>query len=137
MTTLRGMPDMAGGTAMALCLINRIGMLVERGDLAAALREAGAFSGADYPICAAIVPVDPRDFEEDFADEAVWGMGALPKDKHLMPWRIEDELRKLGANFVRAGRWQGFAVRDANLITGQQNFSGAETARLVIETLGR
>lgn len=75
--------------------------------------------------------------EEDFADEAVWGMGALPRGKHLMPWRIEDELREAGANFVRAGMWRGFAVRDGNLITGQQNFSGAETARLVIETLGR
>jgi putative intracellular protease/amidase len=41
--------------------------------------------------------------EEDFADNAVWGMGALPRDKHLMPWRIEDELEKLGANFVQAG----------------------------------
>jgi putative intracellular protease/amidase len=75
--------------------------------------------------------------EEDFADNAVWGTGALPRDKHLMPWRIEDELKKLGANFVQAGLWRGFAVRDGNLITGQQNFSGAETANLVIETLGR
>lgn len=75
--------------------------------------------------------------EEDFADNAVWSMGALPKDKHLMPWRIEDELRKLGANFVQAGLWRGFAVRDGNLITGQQNFSGTETANLIIETLGR
>lgn len=75
--------------------------------------------------------------EEDFADEAVWGMGALPRDRHLMPWRIEDELRRLGANFVQGGLWRGFAVRDGNLVTGQQNFSGAETARLVIETLGR
>jgi putative intracellular protease/amidase len=75
--------------------------------------------------------------EEDFADNAVWSMGALPKDKHLMPWRIEDELEKLGANFVQAGMWRGFAVRDGNLITGQQNFSGTETANLIIETLGR
>jgi putative intracellular protease/amidase len=75
--------------------------------------------------------------EEDFADNAVWSMGALPKDKHLMPWRIEDELKKLGANFVQAGLWRGFAVRDGNLITGQQNFSGTETANVVIETLGR
>jgi putative intracellular protease/amidase len=75
--------------------------------------------------------------EEDFADDAVRSMGALPKDKHLMPWRIEDELKKLGANYVQAGLWRGFAVRDGNLITGQQNFSGAETANLVIETLGR
>jgi putative intracellular protease/amidase len=75
--------------------------------------------------------------EEDFADEAVWGMGALPRGQHLMPWRIEDELRALGANYVQAGRWRGFAVRDGNLITGQQNFSGAETAELIIQTLGR
>lgn len=75
--------------------------------------------------------------EEDFADNAVWSYNLLPRDKHLMPWRIEDELKKLGANYVQAGLWRGFAVRDGNLITGQQNFSGAETARLVIETLGR
>lgn len=75
--------------------------------------------------------------EEDFADQAVWSMGALPRDKHLMPWRIEDELRRAGANYVQAGLWREFALRDGNLITGQQNFSGAETAALVIETLGR
>lgn len=75
--------------------------------------------------------------EEDFADDAVWAMGALPKEKHLMPWRIEDELEKLGANYVQAGLWRGFAIRDGNLITGQQNFSGTETANLVIEALGR
>jgi len=75
--------------------------------------------------------------EEDFADNAVWSYGLLPRDRHLMPWRIEDELKALGANFVQAGLWRGFAIRDGNLITGQQNFSGAETAALVIETLGR
>lgn len=75
--------------------------------------------------------------EEDYADNAVWAMGALPRGTHLMPWRIEDELIRAGANFVQAGCWRGFAVRDGNLITGQQNFSGTETANLIIETLGR
>ncbi|MER8547749.1 type 1 glutamine amidotransferase domain-containing protein [Mesorhizobium sp. M1182] len=74
--------------------------------------------------------------EEDFADNAVWEMGALPHGTHLMPWRIEDEMRALGANYIQAGLWRDFAVRDGNLITGQQNFSGAATARLVIEALG-
>lgn len=55
----------------------------------------------------------------------------------MVPWRIEDELKKIGANYVQAGLWRSFAVRDGNLITGQQDFSGAETARLVIEALGR
>lgn len=75
--------------------------------------------------------------EEDFADNAVWELNLLPRNQHLMPWRIEDELKKLGANYVQAGRWRGFAIRDGNLITGQQNFSGRETAELVVETLGR
>jgi putative intracellular protease/amidase len=74
--------------------------------------------------------------EEDFADEAMWSMGLLPRDRHVMAWRIEDELRKLGANYVRSGRFRGFAIRDGNLVTGQQNFSGAETAELVAATLG-
>lgn len=74
--------------------------------------------------------------EEDFADDAVWSMNLLPRDTHVMPWRIEDEMKRLGANYVQAGLWRGFAVRDGNLITGQQNFSGAETANLLAETLG-
>jgi putative intracellular protease/amidase len=75
--------------------------------------------------------------EEDFADEAVWSANLLARGTHIMPWRIEDEMKKLGANYVQAGLWRGFAVRDGNLITGQQNFSGEETARLLVETLGR
>jgi putative intracellular protease/amidase len=75
--------------------------------------------------------------EEDFADNAVWDMNLLARDKHVMPWRIEDELKKLGANYIQAGLWRSFAVRDGNLITGQQNFSGEETARLLVDTLGR
>jgi len=74
--------------------------------------------------------------EEDFADRAVWDLQLLARDRHIMPWRIEDEMRRLGANYVQGGRWRGFAIRDGNLITGQQNFSGTETARLVIQALG-
>lgn len=74
--------------------------------------------------------------EEDFADNAVWSMNLLSRDKHIMPWRIEDELKKIGANYIQSGLWRGFAVRDGNLITGQQNFSGSETAEAVIRALG-
>jgi putative intracellular protease/amidase len=75
--------------------------------------------------------------EEDFADQAVWQAELLSRDRHIMPWRIEDELKRRGANYVQAGLWRAFAIRDGNLITGQQNFSGEETARLVVEALGR
>ena len=64
-------------------------------------------------------------------------MNLLPRDKRVMPWRIEDELRKIGANYIQAGLWRGFAVRDGNLVTGQQNFSGAETAEVIIDALRR
>jgi putative intracellular protease/amidase len=74
--------------------------------------------------------------EEDYADNASWSMNILSRDKHVMPWRIEDELKKIGANYIQAGLWRGFAVRDGNLITGQQNFSGSETAEVVIQALG-
>ena len=40
---------------------------------------------------------------------------------------------QIGANYVQAKLWRGFAIRDGNLITGQQNFSGEETARLLLD----
>jgi putative intracellular protease/amidase len=74
--------------------------------------------------------------EEDYADNAVWTMKLLARDKHVMPWRIEDELKKIGANYMQAGLWRGFAVRDGNLVTGQQNFSPLETADVLVRALG-
>jgi putative intracellular protease/amidase len=74
--------------------------------------------------------------EEDFADNALWNMNLLSRDKHFVPWRIEDEMKRIGANYVQAGLFRGFAIRDGNLITGQQNFSGSETAELVAQALG-
>jgi putative intracellular protease/amidase len=88
------------------------------------------------PIAAGKTVTGFANVEEDFADQAVWEMGLLPRDRHVMPWRIEDEVKKLGANYIQAGAWRGFAVRDGNLITGQQNFSGTETAELILQALG-
>jgi putative intracellular protease/amidase len=66
--------------------------------------------------------------EEDFSDAAV--------GQRVMPFRIEDEARRLGANFVQAGLFKAFAIRDNQLITGQQQYSGTKVAQLVIESLG-
>jgi putative intracellular protease/amidase len=100
----------------------------------AVLRYATLSNGA--PLARGKTVTGFANVEEDFADNAVWDLGLLPRDKHVMPWRIEDELKRLGANYIQAGLWRGFAVRDGNLITGQQNFSGGETAELVIRALG-
>lgn len=56
----------------------------------------------------------------------------------FQPFWIEEEAKKLDdSNFVAAGMWQPFAVRDGNLITGQQQNSGTATAELVVQALGR
>ncbi len=53
-----------------------------------------------------------------------------------MPWHIEDAAKERGANYIQAGPFKAFAVRDGRLITGQQQYSGGEVARRVIEALG-
>jgi putative intracellular protease/amidase len=65
--------------------------------------------------------------EEDFADKAV--------GQKLMPFRIEDEANRMGAHFATKAAFQPYAVRDGKLITGQQQHSGGEVARLVISAL--
>jgi putative intracellular protease/amidase len=67
--------------------------------------------------------------EERYADEFV--------GQRIQPFWIEDEARQLeNTNFVVNSMFKAFAVRDGNLITGQQQYSGAAAARLVIEALG-
>lgn len=66
--------------------------------------------------------------EEDYGDRVV--------GQKMMPFRIEDEANKLGANFVTQEAFASHAVQDGNLITGQQQNSGAATARLVLAALG-
>ena len=69
------------------------------------------------------------DSEEDYADEFV--------GQRIQPFRIEEEAKKLeGTNFIVASRFKPHAVRDGLLITGQQQYSGAAAARLIIEALG-
>jgi putative intracellular protease/amidase len=67
--------------------------------------------------------------EELYADNYV--------GRRIQPFWIEDEAHKIpNTNFVVSGRFRPFAVRDGNLVTGQQQYSGAAAARLVIEALG-
>jgi putative intracellular protease/amidase len=68
--------------------------------------------------------------EERFADAFV--------GQRIQPFWIEDDARAIpDTNFVVDQRFRPFAVRDGLLVTGQQQFSGAAAARLVIEALGR
>ena len=66
--------------------------------------------------------------EENYADAYV--------GKKIQPFRIEDEARKMPhSKFQVAHMFESFAVRDGNLITGQQQNSGAKAAELVLKAL--
>ncbi len=70
------------------------------------------------------------DAEEDFADQAA---GVT-----IQPYRIESEARKMaGTDFKVAAPFSSYAIQDGNLITGQQQNSGAAAAELVVEQLRR
>jgi putative intracellular protease/amidase len=66
--------------------------------------------------------------EEQYADNYV-GM-------KIQPFRIEDEARKMpNSRFEVGAPFSAHAVKDGNLITGQQQNSGAAAAELVLEAL--
>lgn len=70
------------------------------------------------------------DAEEEFADQAV--------GQKIQPYRIEEEAKKLeGTNFKVAAPFSSYAITDGNLITGQQQNSGAAAARMVVEQLSQ
>ena len=70
------------------------------------------------------------DAEEEFADKAV-GM-------KIQPYRIETEAKKIaGTTFKVSAPFSSYAIQDGNLITGQQQNSGAAVAELVLKALNK
>ena len=68
--------------------------------------------------------------EEQYADDYV--------GQKIQPFWIEEEAKKLdNTNFIVDSRFKPHAVRDGNLITGQQQYSGTEAAKLIAEALGQ
>ena len=68
--------------------------------------------------------------EEEYADKAV--------GQKIQPYWIEEEARKISnTNFKVAAPFSSYAIGDGNLITGQQQNSGAAAARLVVQQLSK
>jgi len=66
--------------------------------------------------------------EEEYVDKAI-GL-------KVQPYWIEEEAAKVSnTHFKAAAPFRSYAVQDGNLITGQQQNSGAAAARLVVEQL--
>lgn len=118
----------------------------DNADLQDAVRtfyEAEKITGAFCHGVAALVNITLADGSHLVAGKTLTGFSNLEEEYgntaagvEIMPWRAEDVLRERGANYIMAGLFKAFAVRDGRLVTGQQQYSGREVARLVIEMLG-
>lgn len=53
----------------------------------------------------------------------------------VVPFLVEDELKKYGGNYSRGADWQPYSVRDGNLITGQNPASSAAVAKELLQQL--
>jgi putative intracellular protease/amidase len=51
----------------------------------------------------------------------------------VVPFLVEDELKRLGARYEKAADWQSFVIADGNLITGQNPASSTAAAEKVLE----
>jgi putative intracellular protease/amidase len=53
----------------------------------------------------------------------------------VVPFLLESRLTELGGRYEHAGKWQPFAVRDGQLVTGQNPASSGVTARETLEAI--
>lgn len=56
---------------------------------------------------------------------------------HVVPFLVEDELKRLGGRFEKASNWASFVITDGHLITGQNPASSTAGARALLELLAR
>ncbi|MFY0256248.1 type 1 glutamine amidotransferase domain-containing protein [Chitinophaga sp. 30R24] len=54
---------------------------------------------------------------------------------NVVPFLLENELKKLGGFYSKAANWHSYALKDGLLITGQNPASSKEVAKILIETL--
>lgn len=54
---------------------------------------------------------------------------------NVVPFLVEDELKKLGGNYTKGDDWQSYVLQDGLLITGQNPASSAQAATTLIQFL--
>ncbi|OQS31200.1 type 1 glutamine amidotransferase domain-containing protein [Chromobacterium haemolyticum] len=54
----------------------------------------------------------------------------------VVPFMLESRLRELGGIFVGGDNWHAFAIRDGQLITGQNPQSSAKVAEILLDAIG-
>jgi len=63
------------------------------------------------------------------------GEEAAVRLTHVVPFLVEDELKRVGGLYEKAADWQPFAIVDGRLITGQNPASSTSAARALLKVL--
>jgi len=56
---------------------------------------------------------------------------------HVVPFLVEDELKRLGAKFEKLASWQPFSITDGRLVTGQNPASSISAAQSLLKLLAQ
>ncbi len=56
---------------------------------------------------------------------------------NVVPFLVEDELKRLGGHFEKAPDWQSFVIVDGRLITGQNPASSTDAARALLKLMSQ
>jgi putative intracellular protease/amidase len=105
-----------------------------------------AFYAHDKPVAfvchapAALLKVKAPNGEPLVKGKRVTGFSNTEEDgvklSDIVPFLLEDELKKLGGTYSKAADWQVYVQQDGNLITGQNPASSEAAAILLLKTLG-
>ena len=110
-------------------LARRIGTMFDRGRIVAAVCHGPA----------GLVSAKRRDGRPIVEGRRVNGFTNSEEDgvglSRVVPFLLEDRLKALGGRFERGPDWQPYAVRDRNLVTGQNPQSSELVAKLVLDAL--
>jgi putative intracellular protease/amidase len=56
---------------------------------------------------------------------------------HVVPFLVEDELKRVGGLYEKASDWQSFAIVDGRLVTGQNPASSTAAANSLLKVLAK
>src|SRR5271165_253939 len=55
---------------------------------------------------------------------------------HVVPFLVEDELKRVGGIYQKAADWAPFALVDSRVVTGQNPASSTTAAKVLLQVLG-
>jgi putative intracellular protease/amidase len=88
---------------------------------------------------AALIHAKAIDSEPLVRGKHVTGFSDSEEDQvqlsNIVPFLLEDELKKLGAHYTKGDDWASYTQQDGLLITGQNPASSAAVAQLLLKTL--